>query len=159
MIGLGMQGASMFQSMGAAKKQKAAAAQMAALNMQANEIYGKQAKLEYKRRSWEIFREQQRARSEALATTTNQGAAAKGSSALGGAYGQIGGQVGGELLKNDQNFQLYKQLQEVYDQMAMVAGSSGQSSQAMGTSFAAFAGQLAKVLPAFGQLGLLGSQQ
>ena len=157
--GLGMQGFSMMQQSKAMKQQKAAAAQTAALNQQINDVYAKQAKLEYKRRSWEIYREQQRARSEALATTTAQGAAGQGSSALGGSYGQIAGQAGGALLKNSQDFQLYKQLQDLYNQMAQVQGAAGQPSQAMAMSFGSFAGPLQKIFSAFGQAGVLGQTQ
>jgi hypothetical protein len=146
----------MQQQKKAQEQQRAAAMQMAALNQQINKVYGNQAKLEYRRRSMEIFREQQRARSEALATTTAQGAAGEGSSAIGGAYGQIGGQVGGSLLKNSQDYRAYLDLQKLYDQMAQVAGMAGQSSSSIGASFSSFAGPLQKVFSAFGQLGVLG---
>lgn len=49
--------------------------------------------LDSDRRQLEIIRQQQRARSLALATSTAQGSARGGSSALGGAYGQISGQT------------------------------------------------------------------
>lgn len=159
--GLGMQAYAMGQQKKQQKKQMALSREMAAVNVKINQVYESQANLEYKRRTWEIFRDQQRARSEALATTTNQGAAGRGSSALPGAYGQIGGQVNSELLKNDQNFELYQELQRLFNKMNWLSAEAGQVGANMGSigGFSNFAGQLGKVLPAFGQIGLLGSQQ
>jgi hypothetical protein len=157
LAGIGMSAYGMQQQKKQQEQQKAAAMQMALLNQQINKVYGNQAKLEYRRRSMEIFREQQRARSESLATTTAQGAAGEGSSALGGAYGQIGGQVGGSLLKNSQDYRSYLELQKLYNQMAIVAGMAGQSSSSMGVSFGSFAGPLQKIFSAFGQAGVMGS--
>lgn len=57
----------------------------------------KQMELESTRRQRETIRQQQIARANALATTTAQGAAAEGSSALGGAEGGIFGQAGRDI--------------------------------------------------------------
>lgn len=147
-----MQAYGMSQQKKAMEAQRAAAMQAAAINQKINAVYGTQAKLEYQRRSWEIYREQQRARSDALATTTNQGVYGAGSSALGGAYGQIAGQAGGAILKNSQDYELYQRLQELYNKLAAVQGQAGQASSAMGTSFGSFAGPLQKITSAFGQM-------
>lgn len=157
--GLGMQAYGMGQQRKQQKKQQALARQMAEVNTKINQVYEVQAHLEYNRRTWEIFRDQQRARSEALATTTNQGAAGRGSSALPGAYGQIAGQVGGELLKNNQNYELYQQLQTLFNKMNWLQAESGQVGANISSigAFSNFAGQAARILPAFGRIGLLGS--
>lgn len=61
-----------------------------------------------RRQSLEIIRQQQRGRALALATNVSQGGsgAVNGSSALQGAYGQIGGQTGVNMLGVSQNLQI-----------------------------------------------------
>lgn len=61
-----------------------------------------------RRESLEIIRNQQRGRALALSTNVAQGGsgATRGSSALGGAYGQIGGQTGVNLNGVSQNLQI-----------------------------------------------------
>lgn len=160
--GLGMQGYGLMQQRAQQKRQMALAQQSLRISEDIGKVNRQQAELEYKRRNWDIWRNQQRARSEALATTVNQGAsggASGASSALGGAYGQIGGQVSGALQDNDQNWQSYTQLYSLYRDLARVQAAAGQAPSASAMpGFQAFAGQLPQIFQAFGQLGMLGSQ-
>jgi hypothetical protein len=158
--GLGMQGYGLMQQRSQQKRQQALAQQALGISQDIAKVNRNQAELEFKRRNWEIFRDQQRARSEALATTVNQGAAGRGSSALGGAYGQIGGQVSGALQSNRQAWESYTQLYSLYNDLARVQAAAGQAPTGSAMpGFAAFAGQLPRVFQAFGQLGMLGSNQ
>lgn len=156
--GLGMQAYGMQQQKKAAAQQRAYAMQMLQVNKKIAKVNEKQAHLEFDRHNWEIFRSQQRARSEALATTVNQGAAGTGSSALGGAYGQIGGQVNDALQDNLQNFQTYEELQKLYMKLAKFQARAGQAPSVNSQSYSAFAGQLPQVFSAFGRLGMLGQR-
>lgn len=76
------------------------------LNIQ--EMNRRAMELNARRQSLEIIRNQQRGRALALATNVAQGGsgATRGSSALGGAYGQIAGQTGVNALGVDQNLQI-----------------------------------------------------
>lgn len=69
----------------------------------AEKLREKQMNLQAMRERREVVRQGVLARSTALATTTAQGAAAPGSSALGGARGQIGGDVGRQTVAINQN--------------------------------------------------------
>lgn len=82
-----------------------AAGQRKAQNAQkyAENIKQKQMELEAQRRQRQIIREQQIARANSLATTTAQGAASEGSSALGGAEGTIFGQGGRAIQETNSN--------------------------------------------------------
>jgi hypothetical protein len=89
-------------------QQKQAEAQQQALDFQQQaESKREQAmKLDAERRQREIVRQGVAARSMALATATTQGAAANGSSALGGAYGQISGRTGVNALGINQQSEI-----------------------------------------------------
>jgi hypothetical protein len=76
--------------------------QTAALQ-KAERLRERQMNLQAQRERRETIRQAMLARSTALATTTAQGASAPGSSALGGAYGQITGEAGRQTLSINQN--------------------------------------------------------
>jgi hypothetical protein len=162
--GIGMQLHAMNQQKKQLAQQRVYALQQLKVNKQISKTYAKQANLEFDRRNWEVFRDQQRARSEALATTVNQGASGGGSanqgSALGGAYGQISGQANTALKENSQNFQTYEELQKLYNKLAKIQARQGQAPSPFSMpGFSAFAGQVPRIFSAFGQMGMLGSNQ
>jgi len=66
--------------------------------------------LDAQRKQLEVVRQAQRARSLALATATAQGANKGGTSALGGAYGQVAGQTNTNLQGIAQNLQIGKNI-------------------------------------------------
>jgi hypothetical protein len=74
----------------------------------AEKLRERQMNLQAMRERREVIRNSILARSTALATTTAQGAAAQGSSALGGAYGQIGGDAGRQTVAINQNQEIGK---------------------------------------------------
>lgn len=89
--------------------------QIQAKNAQAMEIGARRQQLE-------IIRNQQRARSLALSTANSQlGQGAQGSSALGGAYGQISGQTGVNILGVQQNLALGR---DIYGLNQQVTGKN-----------------------------------
>jgi len=69
----------------------------------AERLRERQMNLQAMRERREVVRQSILARSTALATTTAQGAAGQGGSALGGAYGQIGGEAGRQRVAINQN--------------------------------------------------------
>jgi hypothetical protein len=69
----------------------------------AEKLRERQMNLQAMRERRDVIRNSILARSTALAQTTAQGAAAAGSSALGGAYGQIGGDRGRQTVAINQN--------------------------------------------------------
>lgn len=69
----------------------------------AEKLRERQMNLQAMRERREVIRQSVVARATALATTTAQGAAAPGSSALGGSYGQIGGERGRQIQAINQN--------------------------------------------------------
>lgn len=77
--------------------------QMIAAQQKAERLRERQMNLQAMRERRDVIRNSILARATALATTTNQGAAAPGSSALGGAYGQIGGDRGRQTVAINQN--------------------------------------------------------
>lgn len=76
---------------------------MVKAQQKAEKLRERQMNLQAARERREAIRQSILARSTALAQTTAQGASAPGSSALGGAYGQIGGDVGRNVLAINQN--------------------------------------------------------
>lgn len=95
-----------------------------------------QMKLNARRAQMEVFRNNQRARSLALASATNQGA--QQGSGLQGAYGQIAGASGTNLLGIDQNLKIGEQIsqynQDITNQQLAIAKYQGQASTAQGIS-------------------------
>lgn len=87
---------------GSAIQMNAMQKQTAALK-DAERLREKQMTLQAQRERREAIRQASVARATALAATTNQGASAPGSSALGGAYGQIEGQKNRQTLAINQN--------------------------------------------------------
>lgn len=72
----------------------------------AEKLRERQMNLQAMRERREVIRQATLARSTALATATSQGAAAPGSSGLGGAYGQIAGEANRQKVSINQNEQI-----------------------------------------------------
>lgn len=123
----------------AAKQQTAAMQQQIQMEQQAEALRMQQMELEAKRRNKETIRNQQRARSMALAAATVQGAGQ--GSGLQGGYGGIAGQANTQLLNTSQNLQIGR---------GLFAANQGISSARM--SYAA-AGTDAAVGRGFSSLG------
>lgn len=84
-------------------KQMQAQEKMVKAQKKAEKLREQQMNLQAMRERRDVIRNSILARSTALATTTAQGASAPGSSALGGAYGQIGGEANRQTLAINQN--------------------------------------------------------
>ena len=105
-------------AVGQARSQRAASA----ASRRAEAARLRQMNLETQRRQRDIFRQQLRARSVALANTTNQGASAEGSSALPGGQGQISGEVGRQSLALAENQAIGS---EIFSANAALASAQG----------------------------------
>ena len=106
-IGLGASAVGGYDSYEGAKKQADAQNQITGYEQQQNQLRQQQMELQSQRSQMETLRNQQRARSLALNSATNQGA--QFGSGLSGGYGQIAGQAGTQLLANSQNTSLGEQ--------------------------------------------------
>lgn len=84
-------------------KQMQAQEKMVKAQQRAEKLREQQMNLQATRERREVIRNAILARSTALATTTAQGASSSGSSALGGAYGQIAGDANRQTLAINQN--------------------------------------------------------
>jgi len=102
--GIGMSIYGSVQQSKAAKQQAAAQQQMIAAEKEAEEARRRQMELDARRKSMEVIRNQQRARSLALAAASNQGALL--GSGLQGGYAQIAGQTGVNIAGIQQNLAL-----------------------------------------------------
>lgn len=105
------------------------------------------------RRILEQYRQGQRARALSLTIATSQGAGTQ-SSALGGAYGQISGQMGTNVQGISQNLEIGRNIFDLNAQIsrekmniadAQVLSNVGSGLQSMG-------GSMMNVLPAFGRV-------
>jgi len=76
---------------------------MVKAQQKAEKLRERQMNLQAMRERRDVVRQSILARSTALANTTSQGASAEGSSALGGAYGQISGDRGRQTVAINQN--------------------------------------------------------
>lgn len=114
-------------SVGQAKAQK----RVAASSRRAEAARLRQMNLETQRKQRGIFREQMRARSVALANTTNQGASAEGSSALPGGFGQISGEGGRQSLALAENQAIGS---EIFSANAAMASAQGDAATWQGVS-------------------------
>lgn len=112
--------------------QASAARSGAAASRRAEMARQRQMQLETMRKQRSIFREQMRARSLALANTTNQGASAEGSSALPGGYGQISGETGRQSVALAENANIGAQIFQANADLAN-AQSQGAMWQGVGT--------------------------
>lgn len=110
-----------------AKSQK----KVAAASRRAESARLRQMNLETQRKQRDIFRQQMRARSVALANTTNQGASAEGSSALPGGFGQISGEGGRQSLALAENQAIGS---EIFSAHAAMASAQGDAATWQGVS-------------------------
>ncbi len=106
--------------------------QAIAAQQRAEDARKQQMELDAQRRSKEIVRQQQRARSAGLTNATAQGA--QFGSGLPGGYGQIGGQTGVNLLGTQQNLGLGR---DIFAANADLSQARMQMASAQGDMFAA----------------------
>jgi hypothetical protein len=122
--------------MQASKKASEAQQQEIALQRKVEEERRKQMELEARRKQLEIIRQQQRARSMALATTTAQGASF--GSGLPGAYGQIAGVSGFNMQGVNQNLEIGRNIfgfnSQISDARMAYADAQGMQATGMGIS-------------------------
>ena len=120
---------------------------IAAQQMRAEGVRKQAAELDARRRTLEIVRNQQRARSLGLVRATGQNAQL--GTGLQGGYGQIAGQTGTNLLGVSQNLQLGNQLFDINAQISqqrMAIASAGTVS-AIGQGMSSLGGSLMTALP------------
>jgi hypothetical protein len=107
--------------------------QMIQAQQRAERLRERQMNLQAMRERREVVRNSILARATALATTSAQGASAPGSSALGGAYGQIGGDRGRQTLAINQNQEIGQGIFKANRQYF-----SGTQTQGMGSAVSGF---------------------
>lgn len=134
--GVGMAGQVVGAVMGAQAQQGITAANLNINRDQAaiNQQNLTQMKLNARRAQMEVVRNQQRARALALNTATAQGASQ--GSGLSGAYGQIAGMSGTNMLGINQNLAIGKQIatynQDISNQQMAITKYGGQAATAQG---------------------------
>lgn len=135
-------GISAYSQHRAAQAQSQYQSQVASQQAKIEKAKRQQMELDATRRQREIIRQQQRARSAALANATSQGAQ-QGSGLFGG-YGQIGGQTGVNLLGVQQNLELGR---NIFDANAAITSASARYASTAGNlgSLAAFGGGLSSL--------------
>lgn len=153
-VGLGMSIMGGMKKAETARQTAAVSQQMAQTEMQQNAVRRRAMEVAARRQQMEVLRNQQRARSLALANATSQGA--QFGSGLSGGYGQIAGQTNWNLAgiseglnSGRQMFDLDAQLGGQKMQMAQLGGqaATAQGIMSLGGSFlqsAEPAGRLAK---------------
>lgn len=153
--GVGMQAYGMNQSSKASKQMAQAQAAQAAEEQKMNELRRQQMELENTRRAREQIRSGQKARSLALTTATAQGAAGPGSSALGGAYGQISGGMNTNLGSLSQAYDMGMQSFDINNTISGLRGQMAGYSSDLATAqgWSALGGSVASLGSAFGRIG------
>lgn len=116
----------------ASQQQAQAQKKAIAAQQQAEAARKKQMDLDAQRKRREIVKEQIKARSQALATTSAQGANGEGSSALGGVEGQLSQQAGSATLAVNQNQEIGADI--------FAANAAGFRAQSQAASAGAMAG-------------------
>lgn len=126
----------------AARSQARSQQAVTGLEMQVEAQRRKAMELDARRRSLEIVRQQQRARSMALTTATAQGAAQ--GSVLGGAYGQIQGQSNFNLAGINQNLALGRNIFDLNAQISQqrIGMAQTASNAATGAGISSLGGAL-----------------
>lgn len=122
--------------------------QTAALQ-RAERLRERQMNLQAQRERRDAIRQAMAARATALATATTQGASAAGSSALGGAYGQIQGEAGRQVLAVNQNQEIGKGIfkaNRAYSQGTLTSGM-GSFVANTGAAVSTFMESAAKSMP------------
>ena len=123
--------------------------QQAKASQQAEAVRMQAANLDALRRQRETIRQSEAARAQTLATTTSQGAAGPGGSALPGAYGGITGSANNSLTGNSQALQSATQLSA-----ANMAYSRAGAMAGMGAGLSSLGGA---VLHNFGSIERVGT--
>ena len=133
-----------YMQMEGAKKSAAANKEAVAAQQRAEDARKAQMELDAQRRSREIVRQQQRARSLALTSTTGQGA--QFGSALGGSYGQIAGQTGVNLTGVGQNLLIGRDIFAANADLnrAKMSMADAQAYSAFGSGLSSFGGALVR---------------
>jgi hypothetical protein len=156
--GVGLAAAGAVTSYGAAQDQADANAQAIAAQQRALAIQESARKIDANRRRRQLIREGIIARSQALATTTNQGA--NESSGLPGAYGQIAGRLAygfsGINIAEDTSEQLYSANQQLTAAKlaaneAAATGALGSSLSSLGGAIVGNVGTISNIFGGFGQ--------
>lgn len=155
LIGLGAAAFGGFSSSQAAQKSAAAQQQIIQLEQQVQEQHRQAMELNSRRAQMEVLRNNQRARSMALNSATNQGA--QFGSGLQGGYGEIGGESGTNMLGINQNLEIgrniFSDMQQISQQK--IAMSKAKSQEATGSAIAGFGKQLGSSIEPLARLGML----
>jgi hypothetical protein len=150
--GVGLSAAGMVQSHSAAKQQASAQKDMIAEQQKQEAIRQRAMELDARRRSLEAVRQQQRARSLALTTTTAQGA--NQSSGAMGAFGQVSGQSNTNLTGIQQQLGFGREMfaSNALLSQARMNSADAQSSAALGAGMSSLGGAIISSLGPIGNL-------
>jgi hypothetical protein len=136
-----------------AQKQAKAQKQALAHQMRAEELRKRQMEIDSTRKQRQMIRESQQARAKALAVSTAQGSA--DSTGLQGAYGQISGQSGVNVLGVRQNEEIGAGIfeQNRLTTMANMRAASAGGMVATGQGLSSFGGALVNNAGTLGKIG------
>lgn len=151
--GLGLAAAGTAVSVQSAHQQAAFQQQEIQGEQQAEAQRRQAMELEANRKQTEMVRQQQRARSLALSSATNQGA--NFGSGLQGGYGQISGQYNTQSLANSQNLDIGRNIYDINGQIsqAKIGMANAQAYGAFGAGLSSLGGALVTSAGAFGKIG------
>lgn len=153
-----------FSAASDANKASQASQQISGLESQVNDQRKQAMELSARRQSMEVLRNNQRARSMALNSATNQGA--QQGSGLQGGYGQISGQSGVNLLGINQNLEIGRNIfgldNQINQQKMLISQYQGQEAtdqawSSFGKSLGGSAGTLGNIIPGLGGGGQAGN--
>ncbi|SRR6266550_3064422 len=151
-VGLATQSAGQLTSMFGAHAANAAQRRDIGLERQVEGQRRQAMELDANRRRLETYRVAQRMRATALTTASSQGA--QQGSGLAGAYGQIGGQSGVNLLGLNQNTQIGENIFGLNSQISdtKIAQANAQQTMQLGSGISSFGSSLMGASQAFGRL-------
>lgn len=152
-VGLGLSAIGTLTNIGASKKLAAESKKQAQLEQQVERQRMAQMEIDARRKQMEVLRNQQRARASALAVATSQGASL--GTGLAGAYGQIAGQTGTNLLGITQNLDIGR---NIFDVNAKISQSKmrladAQSQAAIGQGLTSLGGSVLNTMEPINRLG------
>lgn len=145
------------QQMKGAQASNAATVAQIGDEQQINAVKNQAANMQFQRQDMQQLRNNQRLRSQALATASGQGQGTQTGmmgSGLSGSYGAIGGQIGNNLLSNNQNQEVTNQIYGLNQQISTqeIAKANAQLQSQTGAGIASLGSSISKAVGPLGNL-------
>lgn len=154
-VGVGLSAYGAYNQYQGSKDVSAAQQQQIRLEQQAEAQRRQAMEIKARRDRLEAIRVGQRARALGLATATSQGATGAGSSGIQGAFGQISGQTGTNLLGITQPLEIGQNIFDINSQIsqAKIAQAQAGTQVSFGQGLSSLGGQLVSNIGPLGSLG------